>query len=85
MNRSGPKIGPWETLHESFPDSKKDLFKFTLNFLFDIYDLNQRMTSLENRKNPILFRKISGLIGSEINEYHTSIETGFKTNCNFIL
>ena len=64
MNRSGPKIDTWETLHKSFPDSEKDLFKFTLNLLFDRYDLNQRMTSLENRKNPILFRRISWLIGS---------------------
>ena len=29
-------------------------FKFTLNFLCDRYDLNQRMTFLENPKNSIL-------------------------------
>ena len=43
-NRSGPKIDPWTTPHKSCPGSEKDLFKLTLNFLCDRYDLNQRMT-----------------------------------------
>ena len=57
-NRSGPKIDPWGTPHESRPGSKKDLFKFNLNFLYDRYDLNKRMTSLENPKNSILLIRI---------------------------
>ena len=40
-NRSGPKIDPWRTPHKSCPDSEKDLFKFTLSFLFDRNDLNK--------------------------------------------
>ena len=39
-------------------------FKFTLNFLYDRYDLNQRMTFLENPKNSILLIRISWLIVS---------------------
>ena len=35
-----------------------------LNFLFDRYDLNQRMTSLENSQNFILLIRISWLIVS---------------------
>ena len=52
-NSSGPKIDPWGTPDKSSPGSQKDLFEFTLNFLFDRYDLNQRMISLENPKNSI--------------------------------
>ena len=58
-NRSGPKIDPWGTPHKSCPGSEKDLFKLTLNFLCDRYDLNQRMTFLENPKNSILLIRIS--------------------------
>ena len=38
--------------------------KLTLNFLFDRYDLNQRMTSSENSQNFILLIRISWLIVS---------------------
>ena len=58
-NRSGPKIDPWGTPRKSCPGSEKDLLKFTLTFLFDRYDLNQRMISLENPKNPILLKRVS--------------------------
>ena len=58
-NRNRPKIDPWKTPHKSCPSSEKDLFKFTLNFVFDRYDLNQRVTSLENPKNSILLIEIS--------------------------
>ena len=58
-NRSGPKIDPWRTPHKSCPDSEKDLFKFTLSFLFDRNDLNKRITSLENPKNSVLLMRIS--------------------------
>ena len=39
-NRIGPKIDPWGTPHKSCPGSENDEFKFTLNFLYDRYDLN---------------------------------------------
>ena len=45
-NRSWSKIDPCWTRHKSYPGSEKDSFKFTLNFLYDKHDLNQRMTSL---------------------------------------
>ena len=61
-NRSWSKIDPCWTRHKSYPGSEKDSFKFTLNFLYDKYDLNQRMTSLENPKNSILLIRISRLI-----------------------
>ena len=48
-----------ETPHKSCPGSEKDLFKFTLSFLYDRFDLNQIMTSLENPKNSILLIRIS--------------------------
>ena len=87
-NRSDPKINPWETPHKSCPGSKNDLLKFTLNYLNDRYGLNQRIAFLENPKNSVFFDKdfvincVKYLL--EINEYHTSMKTGFKTSCSFI-
>ena len=45
-NRSEPQIDPWGTPHKSYPGSEKYLFKLTLNFLCDSYDLNRKMTSI---------------------------------------
>ena len=58
-NRRGPKKDPWGTPHKTCSGSEKNLFKFTLNFQYDRYDFNQRMTSLENPKNSILLIRIS--------------------------
>ena len=58
-NRNQPKIDPWGTPHKRCPGSERDLFKLTLNFLCDGYDLNQRMTFSENPKNSILLTRIS--------------------------
>ena len=63
-NRNGPKIDSWGIPRKSFSASKKTLFKLNFNHLFDRYDLNQRMTFLENSKNSILMIEISWLIVS---------------------
>ena len=60
--RGGPKIDPYGPPHKSFPGSEQVLFKFALNFLFDRYDLNQRITSLRKPKHSILLIRISWLI-----------------------
>ena len=57
-NTSGSKIDPWGLHIKVFLVPKKDLFKLTLNFLWDRYDLNQRMKFLENPKNSILLIRI---------------------------
>ena len=67
----GPKIDPWGTSQESFHGSQIIWFKITLSFLFDKYDLNQRMLSLENPKNSNLLIRISWLIVS--NTFWTSM------------
>ena len=46
-NRCKPKTDSWGTPHKDFSGSDKVLFKFTVNFLFDRYDLNQQIASLE--------------------------------------
>ena len=58
-NKSGPKIDPWGTPYKSCPVYEKNLFKFTLNILYDRYDLNQRMTYLENPSYSILLIRVS--------------------------
>ena len=57
--RSSPKIDLQGTSQKRFPGSEKVLYKFTLTFLFDGHDLNQRIKSLENPKYYILLIRIS--------------------------
>ena len=86
-NRSGPKIDPWGTPHESCPSSEKDLFKLTLNFLCDIYDLKPKNDILRKSEEfhfidkDFVINCVECLL--KINEYRTSMETGFKASCNF--
>ena len=57
-------MDPCGTPHNSFPGSENILFKFTLNFLFDKYDLNNNVTLLEKPKQSILLISKSWLIVS---------------------
>ena len=57
--RGGLKLNCSETAHKSFLGSENNLFEFTLNFLFDRSDLNQRIASLGKHKHSILLIRIS--------------------------